>query len=243
MKYTFYFMQELKELWYNSLFSDLIVTLILCVACYLSITNRSKHPEYRFFPIYFFSFLLLELTFYSAYFFIEGSPTYDKLDRMTHYFDIVVTFIELLTFMYFFHFILKNERNKKIIIWLTLVFITLSLSLIINDIFDSGKLYYGSSTTIYILECVCFIVSCVFYYKELFTGLPKVNLFREPNFWTVSGVAFFSICTLPITFTLNYFQKTDYVTYQTIFIVINVFYILLFLMIIKSYLCKVARSV
>ncbi len=236
-------MQELKELWYNSLFSDLMVTIILFVACYLSITNRNRHPEYRFFPIYFFSFLLLELTFYSAYFFIEGSPTFDKLDKMTYYFDILVTFIELLTFMYFFHSILKNKKSRKITVWLTLIFIFISSSLIVKDLFQRGKLYYGSSTTIYILECICFITSCVFYYKELFTGLPKVNLFQEPNFWTVSGIAFFSTCTLPITFTLNYFQKNDYLTYQTIFIVINVFYILLFLMIIKSYLCKVARSV
>lgn len=81
-------------------------------------------------------------------------------------------------------------------------------------------------------------MGCYFYYREIFSLFPKTNLLQNANFWTVTGLSLYLICTLPITFVLGYLDNIDYLLYIQVYTIIYVFYIFLFILIIKSYLCK-----
>ena len=115
--------------------------------------------------------------------------------------------------MYFFYHTLKNTERKKLIKWFAITVITIGILFILRDTFIKGHLRYKSLTNIYILGSSIMLIPCYFYYREIFSLFPKTNLLQNANFWTVTGLSFYLICTLPITFVLAYLDNIDYLLY------------------------------
>lgn len=232
-------MDKLIEHWKTSYYTDLLLSISLISVFIISLTKRKKYPQFKFFPFYFASFIVLQFKVYlSAILSVDNPYRLKILSPMGNYIDYFVTLAEFIAFIYFFYCIIRNNKKRKLIKWLTGMGLSIALFILLKDIFYNGSFWYSSLTNVYIVESLILLVPCFFYYRELFTFPPKLNLLHEANFWTVTGLTFYLLCTFPITFISFYLAKTNYSIYAQTFSIIYLFYILLFLMIIKSYLCK-----
>ncbi len=227
-------MKKLIQFWDSTFYTDLLFTIALIIVFFISCIKRKKHPQFKLLPFYFGTFIIIRIFYY-----IGVLDLYPKLTLwLNDYIDGFVTLIEFCSFMYFFFFAIRNIKKRKFVKKITLAILIISSLIILRDAAQYQILRYSSLTNIYIIETFSLLIPCFIYYHELFTSIPKLNLLQEANFWTTTGLTFYLICTLPITFVLVYFFKTDYQIYLNVYTVIHLFYIFLFLMIIKSYLCK-----
>lgn len=236
-------MNGLLQFWINDYFTDLLLTLTLVLVLVLSLTKGKKYSQYKYFPFYFFSFLMLQFFNYSYFVPTNDTSLRNAIGRAGYYIDWTVTIIEYFAFTYFFHSINCNPKKKKIIKWSFVIVTTLAASVVFNDILNKPRLSYNSISTTYVLESLSLMLFCFLYFHELFTKFQKTNLLQDANFWTVTGLTFYSICTLPTTLVLNYYIKIDYLFYAKIFTIIHVFYLLLFALIIKSFSCKTPKLI
>jgi hypothetical protein len=231
-------MEKLRLLWERNWYSDLLLSVALLIVFIVSIRKRKYFPQFRFLPYYFFSFILLQGIFYWYYLIPEESTFAKQSLLVRRYLDISVTFIEFLSFAYFFYSILIDPRKKIITKRISQIFYIASIFIVVNFIIPSGYDSYEATTVIYLLASFAILLPCYFYYRELIILEQKIELFKSANFWMAAGVTFYSLCTLPTTLVLNYFYIADFKLYQTIFSIINVFYIVLILLVGKSYFSK-----
>ncbi len=236
-------MNGLLQFWINDYFTDLILTLTLIVVFVLSITKGKKHPQFKYFPVYFLSFLILQFFNYSYFIPDADSTLRNTIARTGYYIDWMVTIIEYFAFTYFFFSINNNSLKRKVIKWSFIIVTLLASFFVLNDVLTKSKLSYNSISATYVLESISLILFCYLYFHELFTKFQKTNLLQDTNFWTVTGLTFYSICTLPTTLVLNYYITIDYLFYAKIFTIIHVFYLLLFVLIIKSFSCKTPKLI
>jgi len=231
-------MSKLLQDWTPGYFTDLFLSVFLILVFIVSFIKRKKHPSFKFFPFYFASFIILQLHYYIAIIFFF-KPSYRKnIPLVNSYIDRITTIAEFFVFMYFLYCSIKSVQKKKLTMWLAIVGLTIAVAIILKEVFWDGAVKYRSLTNIYILESSSMLIPCFFYYHELFSASPKLKLRQDANFWTITGLTIYLICTLPITFVLAYLSEIDYPLYIQVYSIIHIFYIFLFTLIIKSYLCK-----
>lgn len=89
-----------------------------------------------------------------------------------------------------------------------------------------------------IVNSVCIAIPCFFYFREIFKSPPLTNLIHQPAFWIVSGFLFMVVCTLPFYLLQDYIYENMFYLFDQMYVLNNVFYCLLFLLISKAFLCK-----
>lgn len=219
-------------------YTDLFLTVTLFLVFAISLGRRKKHPQFKFLPFYFSAFFIFSLFSYVKISFFSDSPFRKNLSVIADYIDAFVTLTEFFAFMYMFNMIIINTKKKRLIKWLTVSALVIFIFIISKHLLFDPTRFYPSLTYLYILESSILVIPCAFYYYELFVFSPRLDLLQDANFWTVTGLTFYLFCTLPLNFVLYHYMKTNYLIYVDIFSIINLFYVLLFVMIIKSYLCK-----
>ena len=236
-------MNKLIEVWKASYFTDPLLTIVLIILLIIALKKRKNYPQFKLFPIYFALFIILKLEqfIYFPFFYRGVHPAFYV--RLYNYFDCLVTLSEFFVFMYFFYSILNGSKLKKIIIALTTVGLIIFFFIIFHDLFSYQKLEYVSLNNIYIIELLILLLSCSFYYIELFRSNPVLKLTNTPDFWVAGGLTFYLACTLPITIIIPYIFKTNSLLYLNLYSIIYLFYILLFLMTIRAYLCKPEKTI
>ena len=55
-----------------------------------------------------------------------------------------------------------------------------------------------------LLESVILIVPCLVYFREIFLTKRAVNLLREPSFWMVTGILFYTFLKIPVVLFTDY---------------------------------------
>lgn len=226
---------------HNTFFTDGFLTCVLAFMLILSISRHKKFPQLRLFPFYFGSFFLLQLYVVGN---LLGFPSsYQRAINIgSLYLDAFVTLIEFAAFMYFLHYVIQDTRKKTWLKKATKFLIIAFLVVFIHNSVYWGEIQYGSISAVYVLEALCVLIGCFFYYRQLFTLFPNLNLMKQPDFWIATGLTFYAIGTLPITFLLNYYEKNDDLLYRQLFSVVYIFYILLYLMILKAYYCPTGKQ-
>ena len=230
-------MNGLIDFWVNDYFTDLCLTIALFILLFASLGKGRRHSQFKYFPLYFGSFILLQAVNYSFYFDDIGGFSRKQVAWLGRYIDCVVTIIEYFAFTYFFVAVLKTRRTIHVVKASFIILSILCLFLAISDTMSKHIMTYSSISIIYMAELIGLAMFCFFYFHELFKTPPKAFLVQDPNFWTVTGLTFYSICTIPATVILNYFVQTNYLLYAKLFTIIHIFYLILFFMLIKSFYC------
>jgi hypothetical protein len=228
-------MKQLAKYLYTSFYTDLICSLIAVIGLIISIRKRKQYPQLNPLIFFFASYVLLGLI---NYFIIATKTVLHLKYTIFRYSDFIDTIIEFIAFF----FIIKNHiissKIKKALNPL-LVFFTSSIFLYF--------IYYKSNyaeidqyflQAIFTVQASFLIIACILYYMDLFRKEPDLNLANQPSFWVITGVFFFMLCTLPFSLFCSYLFKTNYYLYAQLFSIFNIFYCILFLMIIKAYFCK-----
>jgi hypothetical protein len=152
--------------------------------------------------------------------------------------DYIFTLIEFLIFMHFFYNIINGTSKKRLIVLLITLFSLAYIFYLANDLIHYKIIKSDTVTVVYTLESAVLLIPSVFYYFQIFTKPPTINLIRESSFWVVTGIFFSMICSLPYCIVENYLKKFNSELYAQLFAILYILYCLLFLMIIKAYFCE-----
>lgn len=231
-------MKEIYQHWKDCFFTETLLVVVLVTTLIISIKKRKRHNLLRYFPLY--TVCLLSV-FISVYVVIYSDKIYSysvTTFNFINYIDYLFILVELSILIHFFLSILKNRNIRKILIFIALVFIPYYLIELFSDKYFPRSISETTQSRVYTVESLILLSPCFVYFYELFKKPPTLNLKNEPAFWIVSGWSFFATCTLPYSLLENYLRKSHSNLMTELYSVFYIFYILLFIMIIKAYSCK-----
>ncbi|MEJ7611687.1 MAG: hypothetical protein WKF88_10960 [Ferruginibacter sp.] len=138
----------------------------------------------------------------------------------------------LFHFSFLSFFIYKKVDRSKIYRFIAIVFFIIIIPFLYNDMFK------GTFVSFAIANGFLFILCC-FYFYNLFSSPPVLNLLQEPAFWICSGILLGSGLLIPF----NAFNRQflNLILNREIFYLLGVLamlgYIVLHFFLIKSFLC------
>jgi hypothetical protein len=214
-----------------------MVSFLLAIgALVIGLTRKNKPASLRFFPFYFTAYVIISF----SVFIVAGLPDrYGNLiNLISPLLDLVLTLIEFWVFARFFAGILTRPRDRNILRLIRVVFFFLTFLIVSRDIVLHLRLRQETLQVIFTIQAISLLVPCMAYFVSIFTYTPVSTLKDEPHFWVVTGLSFMLICTFPLSLFLNYIEAHESGLYRYLFAIFYIFYSLLFLMIIRAYLCN-----
>lgn len=228
-------MQELTQTWERSFFTEPLLFVVLLFTLLIALKNRKKHKILRHIPLYICSLITV---------FISTTANNITLNYsgIVSYVDYFFTLIEILIFSDIYLQLTKKPLSKKLVVVLNVIFGIFFTYMMFNDHRFSYGISDSTQSKVYTVEGAILLIVCLFYFLELFKEPSNLNLKNEPVFWITTGLLFFMSCTLPYSILENYIHRNypefDFQLYSIFYI----FYILLFLMVIRAYLCKPEKT-
>lgn len=131
---------------------------------------------------------------------------------------------------------LQKSIRKKIAV-VNLAYFLLAMA---NIIFFQGKHHFHTIT--YGLGSLMVIAVCGYYYYELFVYPTDKKLFKQADFWIVTTVLFFYVCSFPL-FVLNniYFTKVAMAIWPIIAAISDCINIIFYSLFTIAFLCKIKK--
>lgn len=221
-----------------SFYSGLLLSITLIIALFISIRNRKKFNVLKFFPIYITGLFFASLTIFK-----KRVPIISSLSGLLHYIDYFFTLLELLIFSNFYTQIIKSPIIRKSILTINILFLPFFVYMALTDKDFYWSVSENTQTIVYSVEGVILLYFSCAYFFDLFNKVPVLILKEDPAFWISTGLLFFSACTLPYSLLENYILKYHHIYANMSYSIFYIFYILLFLMIIRAYLCKPDKTI
>lgn len=209
----------------------------------MAIKRRKTVPEFRWLPLYLAVFIAVFIAdfAYNLFLYPFDQERFQKYQRELNFFSTVV---EMLTFVFFIYASLRMVTFRKLLKGLTITCLILFLVIYIRSHISNGYITYFSLNTVYIIELATLLSGCIFFFIQLFREPPVENLRGLPGFWVCVGLSFYCLCTLPITIANSYFFSIARgPVYANLYSIIYLFYIILFSLIIRSFLCQPSRMI
>ncbi len=145
--------------------------------------------------------------------------------------------LSLFEILFWFSFFLQIIKAKKARAQLTILLaITLIFAFYLLFLSKVGI----NNIHILALTAICKTVFCIFFFYKLFKNLFYQNILKEPAFWIVTGLIFYSTLSLPF-YGLNSYLKFQFSrsVSSNFFSVSNMLIIIMHLFFIKAYLCTI----
>jgi len=235
-------MERITDIWISLYFTEPILLNVMLVTFIVSIIKRKKIPSFRWLPHYLGFFLLFFLADY-AYTIFLFPANQDRVQRFQREVNFYITLVEMLVFMHFFLAEVRSIPLKRILRLIRVSAVICFLYVYITTHLDYGFITYRKLNMVYIIQLTALLASSGFYFIQLFREAPVSNLKELPGFWIATGLSFYCLCTLPLTIASSYFFNTDRETvYINLYSIIYLFYILLFVLIIRSFLCRPLKT-
>jgi len=146
--------------------------------------------------------------------------------------EVLLLFQYVLLSLFFEKLLSRSSYSKKIIKLLIFSFF-LQLTLLAIAFFTNTDIKPSFISTFFLL------IFCLFYVKDLMANKPTLILLKSSAFWITMGVFFYSCISFPIKTMIVFIPRSqEYLNLRSqIFSILNMSLIVLYLFIIKSYLC------
>jgi hypothetical protein len=194
----------------------------------LAFAKKAKPHYYR----YIFVFIILGLLM-SANTIASNNYTWRYGLKIRILIEQVIISLQFVVLGLFFLKALKNSKFRKKIKWLLILSVFIQTSLIIFVQLANTEI--RTSTVPYLI----LLIFCSFYLADIMNNKPTVILVKSSSFWLVTGI-FFSACIgFPVSSLIPFVSKApEYSNLRfQIFSIYNMSLIVMYLFIIKSYVC------
>jgi hypothetical protein len=230
-------MNRIFEVSERSYYTNFLCIIAISITFLISLKKKKLLPQLKFLPVYLGSFLILNAITYIPYLLDLKPPNLLIISRINRTWDFIVTVIEFFTFTYYLYSVLKTVKFKKTIKLTGVVFLGVTFLYSIHHLYNLTPISTHALHNVYIIESLTLLIFCFLYFIELFRFPPVNNLLESPDFWISTGLMFYLLCTFPVTILTDYLSHMNTLFYYDAFTLINIFYTLLFLAIIKAYFC------
>jgi len=235
-------MQHILNDWQDHFYTSALQLFLLIIVLILSVKLRKKFIQLKYFTLYAITLLFDYLFLYLSY--VAGDLNYhrDFFRGLSAYIDYLFTLFELIIFSHFYYGVVNAISIKKLLLIFNILFLFFFIYMAITDKYFYQTISEPTQSIVYTVESIILIFPCSWYFIELFKKVPVVDLKNEPSFWISTGVFFLMACTLPYSLLENHIRKNYPNSLVTSYSIFHVFYILLFLMIFRAYLCKPTKT-
>lgn len=194
----------------------------------LAFTKKVKPHYYR----YIFAFILIGVLL-SINTIASNNYTWRYGLKIRILIEQVLILLQFGMFAQFFWELLKNSVFAKKIKWLFLLSTPILLSLIFIVHFANVEVRPS------IVPNLIMLVFCFFYLKDLMNNKPTLVLVKSSAFWLVMGIFFSSCIGFPVSSLIPFISKNqEYADLRfQIFSIQNMSNIIMYIFIIKSYIC------
>lgn len=141
---------------------------------------------------------------------------------------------EIVFYIWVIREIIRNSKVKKIILFILLLY---PLAAFINIFFFQGR--HGFHSFTYALGCLLIVISCIYYFYELFLFPHSVNLLRQPAFWICTALLFFYTFTYPIYGLSNLMTSLPKIILINLERIVYLLNVLLYSMFSIAFLCRI----
>ena len=128
----------------------------------------------------------------------------------------ITTVIEFLFFYYLFFRGIKNERFKKIILSLSVLYL---LCAVVNTVFIQGFDQWSSYTML--IGTIIIIIFVFLFFYDAFDNNEPINLAKEPMFWISMGIFLFYLGDFTFNLMYPYLHRNNLHREQRLFQNIN----------------------
>lgn len=208
----------------------LIGTGIIICCFLLALFSRKKNKPYYF--RYIFLFIILGLLI-STNTISNNNSVWSFNKKISIFVEQILMAIQLVMLSLFFIEILRKTTFVKYIKYLLFFSILIHLSILTLVLYKNIEIRPN-----FIFNLLQLIL-CLFYLKDLMNNKPTVTLTKSSSFWIVMGIFFASCIGLPVNSLIPFITKSsDYTNLRfEVFSISNISLIIMYLFIIKSYLC------
>jgi hypothetical protein len=215
---------QVLPLHYYTLTAVIFITFILSII--LICTNRVT-GYLRFFPLYHGTSVLTELI--TEIFFSTSGK-----NSLTSY--IPYNLFTLFEFLFFSLYIYNTVTTGKALIITSITgFLFMYFTAMKNSSFECPN-----DLTL-LIQNLFLLIQCIVYFNDVFTTFSSSNLAKEPAFWIVTGIMFYSIIMSPGQI-YRFFSGRDSYLLAKLYVTANsTGYIFMYCLFIKAYTCKAAR--
>jgi hypothetical protein len=228
-------MKELLKSCENTFYTDVASFLVAVIGLIISIWKRKSNPKLKFLSFFFLCYVLDQLVYFLDIVIIARYP---QMDPIRCYTDFADTIVEFLVFFFLIKNHIDNIRIRKVLNPLLPVFLSSIFIYLVYYKTTHKEINQYFLQMIFTIQASLLIIACILYYLDLFKKEMKLNLLAQPSFWVVTGLSLFMLSTLPFSFIGLHLFKLNFILYFHLFNIFNIFYCLLFIMIIRAYLCK-----
>lgn len=204
------------------------VIIVISFITALVFSHKTKPAYYK----YIFAFIILGLLL-SVNTIASHNYTWRYGLKIRIFIEQFLVFLQFMMLGLFFWNVLKNSVFIKKIKWIFLLSIPILFILII-----AVHLANVEVRSILVPNLVL-LIFCFFYLKDLLNNKPTVVLVQSSAFWLVMGIFFSSCISFPVSSLMPFISKSEAFTnlrFQ-IFSIQNMSLIIMYLFIIKSYVC------
>ena len=214
--------------WFTESYFTLPI-LMICQfgAALVGYRHRHKFAELKYFHLYPIASLTQGIFACATVGLLDPNTAW-KYSRIS---IMIFIFLEAILLYNFFSNAIKVNSLKFILKALFIGFFIFSIAIFVltNTFLNSEMIITGET-------CVVILSVCL-YFKQLFRMPASHEIIEEPAFWINIGVLFVFSCTLP-AMTLSFFGQGSILSDSYAFIINFVGYSVLFLFIIRGYLCR-----
>ena len=204
------------------------VIIVISFITALVFSHKTKPVYYK----YIFAFIILGLLL-SVNTIGSDNYTWRYGLKIRIFIEQLLIFLQYVMFGLFFSNVLKNSVFVKKIKWIFLSSIPI-LFILITAVHLANVEVRPS-----LVPNLVLLIFCFFYLKDLLNNKPTVVLVQSSAFWLVMGIFFSSCIGFPVSSLMPFISKSEVFTnlrFQ-IFSIQNMSLIIMYLFIIKSYVC------
>lgn len=146
--------------------------------------------------------------------------------------QLLLLFQSLLMGLFYFEILKKSIFAKKIK-WLLFLMVSMQIILLIYVHLANVEIRPG------VVSNLILLIFCFFYFRNLMSNKPTLILIKSSAFWIVMGIFYSSCIGFPVNSLVPFIPKNQEVVNLRlqIFSISNMSLIVLYIFIIKSYLC------
>lgn len=158
-------------------------------------------------------------------------PRYSKLGVPQMLVNIFLL-IEFISIYIFFFEVFYSKKIKNLLYVIVCIYISITLGF---WIFNNSL--YKTPNHLFVPQAIFILMPGLYYLLNLLTNPSRIEPIHEPDFWVVIGLVFYFGGTLPL-FLLNQHIDFSNTLHRSVYAINFLSYGILFLLIIKAYLCK-----
>lgn len=211
-------------------YSDWLMIAVTIVAFIVSMRQRNKVKGLRLISYYIIMALITDLLSIYIQFLQSSIANPNKMQSAP---EALFCFFEIILLTNFLYHNIKGITKRRIMLGVFLFFcisLTYCCANWHRHILNLPVQFFG-------IEALCLVIPSLFYFHEFFTSPTNPILKNHPQFWVAFGILLCNGGAIPI-YILIALIHNNLTYYFRIFFTINyILYSILFLLIVKAYLC------